>query len=494
MAWDGFLALGSYTAPTFTESTATGYARLPFSFGEPHDDLVIGIGNTLSFTTTDLTGQDVTAFGFFASSLGGTPVFVYPVRNVVNFRAPVAYRVHPNNVRMHLSSRRTPDDLVSDYDPAVLAGLPLAYVPVSTTNTGTGANVLATGPTLSGATLTDGTTVTGASVANVGLNVTSNTTIGINLTSGTFTGPAVRVGSGQAVGFVATNNRNLYFDNSGSPAGLKWSTGSVASPTVVTTIGDNGTITSLTGVNADGPAATGRGLRIFSAGLQRWGFVGNATAEGGSNAGTDLDLIAYDDTGVVLVNPVVRITRSTGLLSLNRGLSTASAVAPGGVTDLSRHIALFSTTYGLNVTLNRQNYVAPTNAAHVFVVNAVDVATINAAGVTVPGVLKTTASPVETAVAMGANNIDLSAGSLFTKTISGLTTLTVSNVASAGSVPSFILELTNGGSATVTWFAGAKWAGGTAPSLTAAGLDILGFYTTDGGTTWRGNMLSKDSK
>jgi len=344
MSWDGYIALGSYAAPTFTESAATGYARLPFSFGDPHDDLVCGIGNNIIFTTTDTSGAQVDAFAFFASSFGSTPVFIYPIRAVTVFRAPGSYRVHPNGVRVHLSNRRTADDILCDSDPAVLAGLPPAYVPGATTNTGTGANVLATGPTISGATLTDGTTVTGNSVANVGLNVTSNTTVGINLTSGSFTGPAVRVGSGQSIGFVGTNNRNLYFDNSGSPAGLKWSTGSVAAPTVVTTIGDNGTITSLTGINADGPVATGRGLRVLTAGLLRWSVVGNATAEGGSNAGTDLDLIAYDDAGNQLINPVVRVTRSSGLLTLNRGMAIASVLAPGGVTDLSRHIALWGST------------------------------------------------------------------------------------------------------------------------------------------------------
>lgn len=100
----------------------------------------------------------------------------------------------------------------------------------------------------------------------------------------------------------------------------------------------------------------------------------------------------------------------------------------------------------------------------------------------------------ETKVAMAANNIDLSLGNFFTKTISGATTLTRSNVPATGQAVSFILELTKGGSATITWFSGVKWAGGTAPTLTSAGVDILGFYSHDGGTTWRGMMLSKDSK
>lgn len=100
----------------------------------------------------------------------------------------------------------------------------------------------------------------------------------------------------------------------------------------------------------------------------------------------------------------------------------------------------------------------------------------------------------ETKVAMGANNIDLSAGNVFTKTISGATTLTVSNWLASGNANSFILELTNGGSAAITWFSGVKWASGTAPTLTASGVDILGFYSHDGGTTVRGIVLSKDSK
>ena len=95
---------------------------------------------------------------------------------------------------------------------------------------------------------------------------------------------------------------------------------------------------------------------------------------------------------------------------------------------------------------------------------------------------------------MSDDNIDLATGNYFTKTISGDTTFTVTNVPSAGVVVSFILELTNAGSAVITWFSGVKWAGGTPPTLTESGVDVLRFYTHDGGTTWRGFLLSKDSR
>ena len=64
----------------------------------------------------------------------------------------------------------------------------------------------------------------------------------------------------------------------------------------------------------------------------------------------------------------------------------------------------------------------------------------------------------ETKVTMSNGNIDLSLGNLFTKTISGATTLTVSNVPTSGTVGYLILELTNGGSGAITWFSGVKWA------------------------------------
>ena len=119
--------------------------------------------------------------------------------------------------------------------------------------------------------------------------------------------------------------------------------------------------------------------------------------------------------------------------------------------------------------------------------------TITFAGNTLTGVAPT-ATPTltgvkETKVAMGANNIDLSLGNYFTYTLSGAQTLTVSNVASSGSVSAFVLEVTNGGSAALTFFSGVTWAAATAPTLTAAGVDTLAFFTTDGGTTYRGFVL-----
>jgi hypothetical protein len=93
----------------------------------------------------------------------------------------------------------------------------------------------------------------------------------------------------------------------------------------------------------------------------------------------------------------------------------------------------------------------------------------------------------------GGSNIDLSLGNYFSKTITGTTTFTLSNVPASGTGITFSLELTNAGAHTVNLWAGVVKTGGTAVTFTAAGRDRLIFSTRDGGTTWDMAVL-KDMK
>ena len=88
-------------------------------------------------------------------------------------------------------------------------------------------------------------------------------------------------------------------------------------------------------------------------------------------------------------------------------------------------------------------------------------------------------------VAVSASSINLSLGTVFTKTISAATTFTFTGVPS-GAASTFNLILTNGGSKTITWPSNVKWTDGTPPSLSAPGVDVLTFLTPNGGTTWYG--------
>ena len=149
------------------------------------------------------------------------------------------------------------------------------------------------------------------------------------------------------------------------------------------------------------------------AGSLRWESGAFNDAESGGNAGSTFYIRNYSDTGTQ-VNGLAPLTidRPTGLVTLARGavisggsstingaaiggstpaagaftsVSLGAVAAPGGVTDLSRHIALYSNQAGFNITASRVNYVAPAGNAHTFVVNAIDVVSVASTGMRVIG-------------------------------------------------------------------------------------------------------------
>ena len=95
----------------------------------------------------------------------------------------------------------------------------------------------------------------------------------------------------------------------------------------------------------------------------------------------------------------------------------------------------------------------------------------------------------------GTDAIEVSAGNVVTATVSTSTqTFTFTNPSATGKACSFTLILTNGGSQTVNWPSSVDWAGGSAPSLTSSGIDILTFTTVDAGTIWYGFAAGTDMK
>lgn len=90
--------------------------------------------------------------------------------------------------------------------------------------------------------------------------------------------------------------------------------------------------------------------------------------------------------------------------------------------------------------------------------------------------------------------IQTSLGSVFIKTITNDTTLSLTTNYNIGETNSFILELTNGGNYTINWWDNIKWNGGVAPELTNDGKDILGFYSYGSPRVTIGAVLSKDAK
>ena len=95
----------------------------------------------------------------------------------------------------------------------------------------------------------------------------------------------------------------------------------------------------------------------------------------------------------------------------------------------------------------------------------------------------------------GTQDIDLSLGFIVSATVdTSANTFTFSKPSLTGTACAFTLILTNGGSQTVTWPGAVDWVAGTAPILTAAGVDVLAFLTRDAGTIWLGFVVGLDVK
>lgn len=82
-------------------------------------------------------------------------------------------------------------------------------------------------------------------------------------------------------------------------------------------------------------------------------------------------------------------------------------------------------------------------------------------------------------------SFDCSVATSFTKTITGNTTLSFTNVPSDATCCVTVV-LKNGGNYVVSWPSGVKWSENTAPVLTSNGTDVLTFITLTGGNVWYG--------
>mgnify|MGYP003115856892 CR=1 FL=1 len=81
---------------------------------------------------------------------------------------------------------------------------------------------------------------------------------------------------------------------------------------------------------------------------------------------------------------------------------------------------------------------------------------------------------------------DVDNGGAFSITTSGNTTFTFTG-ASSGYGQGFVLQVTAGGTHTLTWPGTVDWAGGSAPDAPASGAsNLYVFYTRDGGSNWIG--------
>ena len=218
----------------------------------------------------------------------------------------------------------------------------------------------------------------------------------------------------------------------------------------------------------------GTGAPSFPNGVSVTGVL-TATSFSGSLAGTasnaTVAVNAQGLTGTPNIS-VGTVSGTTGTFSGN--VSVGGTLTYDDVTNIDS-VGLVTARTGVKVTAGGVNVTS----------GGINVT----AGVsTFSGGTKITGSQTSNISAMGANAVDCSAGNYFTKTITGATTFTFTNVPT-GVAYTFTMEVTLNGSNAITWPGSVKWPADTAPTITDGKTQLFVFITDDGGTRWRGSSL-----
>jgi len=196
--------------------------------------------------------------------------------------------------------------------------------------------------------------------------------------------------------------------------------------------------------------------------------------------------------GLVATNPTGTDPRSQGDDHIRLVKSAVAATFPniaGAVTATHTELNLIDGYTGTTAELNYND--VPTLGT----VEASRTVTADASGVTTN--LKTK-KQTEIVNAIGtvstATAINFALGNVVTAVLASGGSFTITNSPTSGVYGQFRFILTNGGTVSDPWHASVKFAGGTTPTLTTNGVDILSFETIDNGATWFAVVEGLDMK
>ena len=194
-----------------------------------------------------------------------------------------------------------------------------------------------------------------------------------------------------------------------------------------------------------------------------------------------LESTTYID-GLVATNPTGTDPRSQGDDHIRLVKSTIKATLPnlsGAVTSTHTELNLLD---GVTATTAELNY---NDVPTLGTVEASKTVTADAVGTTKK--LKTQ-EQTEIVNVIGtvstATAIDFTAGNIATAVLTSGGSFTLNNPPSSGIYGKITLILTNAGTASSIFPATVKWAGGSAPTFTTSGIDIVVLETIDAGANW----------
>ena len=210
----------------------------------------------------------------------------------------------------------------------------------------------------------------------------------------------------------------------------------------------------------------GTGAPSFPNGASITGVL-TATSFSGSLAGTASTATAATNAYGLVGSPNISVGTVSGTTgSFSGNVSVGGTLTYDDVTNIDS-VGLITARSGINVLAGVSTFAAQIEAN---------------------GGTKITGSQTSNISAMGANAVDCSAGNYFTKTITGATTFTFTNVPT-GVAYTFTMEVTLNGSNAITWPGTVKWPADTAPTITDGKTQLFVFLTDDGGTRWRGSSV-----
>ena len=192
---------------------------------------------------------------------------------------------------------------------------------------------------------------------------------------------------------------------------------------------------------------------------------------------------------------VTNVTISTGNVTVTNVTATQANVTTAQITNFeSGNVAITSGTLD-NIAVSNVTITTGTS-------NGLNVANASLTNVSVDFVGNLATQPklkfynIEGSalgVTSGNVTISLADANFYSATTNANATWSFANASPANTLSGVVLALSNGGAYDQTW-TNVDWAAGTAPTLTANGLDILVFVSYDAGTTWHGMPASLDSK
>ena len=204
-----------------------------------------------------------------------------------------------------------------------------------------------------------------------------------------------------------------------------------------------------------------------------------------------LESTTYID-GLVTTNPTGTDPRSQGDDHIRLVKSTIRSTFPnvaGAMTATHTELNLIDGYTGTTAELNYND--VPTLGT----VEASKTVTADAVGTTTNLKTKKQTEIVNVVgTVSGATAINFALGNVATAILASGGSFTISNAPTSGIYGKFKLILTNGGTVADPWHASVKFAGGTTPTLTTSGVDVLTFETIDNGATWFAVVEGLDMK